>query len=75
VNDYDWFEVWADDTARPPYVLLLMFNAGRQAFDIYDPGEKAIRHTVSTYEDAMYWLTEDEYTKVDGRVFLDNLDS
>lgn len=70
MKEYAWCEVWVDDTARPPYVLVLLSDADEQSFDIYDPGEKAIRHTASSYQDAMFWLTEDEYTKADGRMAI-----
>jgi len=71
MKEYAWYEVWADDTARPPYLLILLADAKEQSFDIYDPGEKVVRETVGTYQDAMFWLTEDEYTKVDGRITID----
>ncbi|WP_094193666.1 hypothetical protein [Bradyrhizobium viridifuturi] len=70
MNEHAWYEVWVDDTARPPYVLILLSDKSGSSFDIYDPGEKSICHTTSSYQDAMFWLTEDEYTKVDGRMDL-----
>jgi len=68
MNEHAWYEIWADDTASPPYVLILLADKAGQSFDIYDPSEKAVRHTTTSYQDAMFWLTEDEYTKVDGRM-------
>lgn len=71
MTEYAWFEIWVDDTAEPPYVLILRSDAEETKFDIYDPGEKTIRDSVSSYQDAMFWLTEDEYTKVNGRMMVD----
>lgn len=71
MSEYAWYEVWADDTARPPYILLLLGNDSKQLFDIYDPGERSMQHSASSYQDAMFWLTEDEYTKVDGRMDIE----
>ena len=71
MNEHIWFEVWADDTAKPPYVLILLSNTDGTTFDIYDPGEKTVRHSTHSYQEAMFWLTEDEYTKVAGRMPID----
>lgn len=71
MSDYAWFEVWVDDTARPPYVLILLSNESEAGFEIYDPGEQRMRHSTNSYQEAMFWLTEDEYTKVDGRMPLE----
>lgn len=71
MNEYTWYEVWADDTARPPYVLMMLGDSSGQLFDIYDPGEKYVLYSTNSYQDAMFWLTEDEYTKVDGKMTID----
>jgi hypothetical protein len=71
MNEHSWYEVWVDDTARPPYVLLLLSKLEGDSFEIYDPGERAVRHVATSYQDAMFWLTEDEYTKVDGRMNIE----
>lgn len=70
MNEYTWFEVWVDETARPPYVLLLLSNEKEDALDIFDPVINTVRHSTTSYREAMLWLTEDEYTKVDGRMAL-----
>lgn len=70
MKEYVWFEVWVDDTAEPPYLLMLMSDK-EGCLDIYDPGEKVMRHSVNCYQDAKFWLNEDEYTKVDGRMVID----
>ena len=70
MKEYAWYEVWADDTARAPYILILLFHEEKHSFDIYGPGEKTVRHTCGAYQDAMFWLTADEYTKVDGRMTI-----
>jgi hypothetical protein len=70
-KDYAWFEVWVEDVSMPPYVLILLSDREATSLDIYDPVEKVVRHSVNSYQDARFWLLEDEYTKVDGRMVID----
>lgn len=66
-----WYEVWADETVEPPY-LLLVLSASDGGIFVRDPKEgNKIVYQADSYEEAMYWLTEDEYTRVDGRMALD----
>ena len=67
-----WYEVWVDEGIKPPYVLLVL-STNDDSVLIKDPKEgNKIVHQAKNYEDAMYWLTEDEYTRVDGRMELDD---
>lgn len=62
-----WYEVWADDTAAPPY--LLMVESLAAGFRVIDPQEN--RRTIfeaTTYDEVRLWLLEDEYTRVMGRI-------
>lgn len=67
-----WFEVWWDYTSRPPYLLLLLGGRRPDVFEVWDPVEKRFPHRASSYVDATLWLSEDEFTRVDGRVSLDD---
>ena len=63
----EWFEVWWDDSSRPPYLLILFGGASPDRFEIYDPKEGRVINTVKTYGDAQNWLWEDEYRLIQGR--------
>lgn len=70
--DGGWFEVWWDYSSRPPSLLVLAADpSSPNHFEISDPSG-AVVHTTSSYEDAMFWLTEDEFTKIEGRTSLDD---
>ena len=63
----DWYEVWADDSSDPPYILLLC--ATGSAFRVLDPREgNRVVFEDSSLEKARNFLMEDEYTMVDGRM-------
>jgi hypothetical protein len=63
----EWFEVWWDWSSRPPYLLTLFGGAAVDRFDVYDPKEGVLVHTARTYQEATSWLSEDEYTMIEGR--------
>ncbi len=65
-----WYEVWAEEGSSPPYILILWSDVHGK-IEVYDPIEKRICYVASSYEDAMYWLTEDEFTQVVGRMSED----
>ncbi len=69
----DWYEIWVDESPGFPYVLILCPNKNNsQEFLIIDPQEKgSIIQTMADYESAKLWLSEDEYTLVDGRMTSD----
>ena len=65
-----WFEVWWDYSSFPPELLLLVRNEQNQRFAVVEPGSKGqVLHECASYDEAMFWLSEDEYTKVDGRIW------
>lgn len=66
-----WFEIWWDYSSRPPYLLILSGGCKPDCFEIFDPQEKRRVHGTSTYQEAVLWLTEDEFTRVEGRTSLD----
>lgn len=70
--DSGWFEVWWDYSSRPPSLLVLAGHPKTpDRFEISEPNGKLV-HTASSYENAMFWLTEDEFTKIEGRTILDD---
>ncbi len=70
-QDYGWFEVWVDDTALPPACFFLLGSIDGKAFDICDPVDGTVNATFASYDEAMHWLTEDEFTRVDGRMSVE----
>jgi hypothetical protein len=65
-----WYEVWGYDGHPVPYILLL--RPSSNGFEILDPKESNRKVFESrSYEDAMYWLCEDEFERV-GRKELDD---
>ncbi|WP_162655951.1 hypothetical protein [Tuwongella immobilis] len=67
----DWYELWSNETLDPPYILIVVSKEGEDgAINIYDPRE-AMRlvYAAATYQAAKDWLWEDEYTRVDGRMY------
>jgi hypothetical protein len=70
--DTAWFEVWWDYSSRPPILLLLSVEPGASGrFVITEPNGNRV-HATSSYEAATFWLTEDEFTRVDGRTRLED---
>ena len=71
----DWYEVWADDTLEVPYLLLVRRRPGEPEIAVVDPAER-FRTVFSSpdYETVRNWLLEDEYTRVKGRMMLENGD-
>jgi hypothetical protein len=65
-----WYEVFSEDGGAPPYLLLLWCDFDG-LFEVYDPLEKQVCYTCSSYEDALIWLSEDEFSLVEGRVAED----
>ena len=69
-----WYEVWVDESTQIPYVLFLCpdpDNPGGML--IIDPkeGDRVI-NKLPDYDRSTLWLTEDEYTRVEGRMECDN---
>jgi hypothetical protein len=63
-----WFEVWADVTASPPYLLVLWPAAG--GFEAVDPAKGSVEFRSDSYDDVVSWLLEDEYQLIRGRTEL-----
>jgi len=73
-----WFECWFDgfdfDPVVPVYILIVTpdpQNTGQIL--IVDPRKNnEIVYRGRDYEDACTWLSEDEYEKIEGRVYPDD---
>jgi hypothetical protein len=69
----NWYEVWVDESTEIPYVLFVCpSTVNLKEILIIDPKEnnKVIKNMPS-YEMAIQWLQEDEYTLVNGRMEVD----
>ncbi len=68
-DNWDFTELWIDPTASPPYVLILLSSDSGET-KIYDPAEnyKTI-FSSSTYKESQLWLLEDEYERVEQRLY------
>jgi hypothetical protein len=68
-----WAEVWADYANLGGYLLTLRaYDDG--SFEILDPQKGGeVVETFSSHDDAMHWLSEDEYDLV-GRLSADEPD-
>ena len=71
-----WFEIWYSDgeDVVPTYLLIVTPNphANGQILVLDPQLNNKIVFEAKDYEDAFYWLREDEYTVVDGRQFPDD---
>ncbi|HET6979062.1 MAG TPA: hypothetical protein VFI24_22200 [Pyrinomonadaceae bacterium] len=70
-----WFEIWYDEGSDlvPHYLLIVVPDgADPKLFRVYDPFEKLFIFDGS-YEDVCQELREDEYSRVEGRMFVDEI--
>jgi hypothetical protein len=65
-DDESWYEVWADPCVGP-YVLVV-YPTVRGDIVVYDPRERSIPFRHQSYDEVVYWLQEDEYERVVGRM-------
>ncbi|MBW4635496.1 MAG: hypothetical protein KME30_27490 [Iphinoe sp. HA4291-MV1] len=71
VDNWQFTEVWVDPTASPPYVLILLSDSSGKSC-IYDPNQNyQLVFSSDTYEEAKFWLLEDEYERVQGRLLAE----
>ncbi len=72
-NNWEFTEVWIDPTLSPPYLLLLLSDADGNC-QIYDPAEGyKVVFSSKSYDEAQYWLLEDEYEPIEGRLRISEL--
>ena len=68
VKDWVFLETWIDPTGFPPYVLLLLIDEAQKCY-VLDPKEDyGIVFSSDSYQETRYWLLEDEYERVNGRI-------
>lgn len=68
-NQVIWVEVWMDGFSKRDFIYLLLLQASSGGtFDIIDPQEQGRKiKSFNSYEDAEFWLEEEEYELVEGR--------
>jgi len=67
----EWYEIWTD-VSDIPYILIMGQFEKSKEIVVIDPKENdKIIFRSESYDDAKFWLLEDEYTMVDGRVIPD----
>ncbi len=68
-----WYEVWVDESTTIPYVLFICPDPSCSGgILVIDPKQdNKVIQRLSDYDKAVFWLTEDEYTRVDGRMAVD----
>lgn len=72
-NDWQFTEVWIDQTLTPLYILLLLADAKGKC-QIYDPAKGyEVIFSSDNYENAKLWLLEDEYEPIEGRLLSEDL--
>jgi len=63
-----FMEIWIDLGLYPPYVLQLIKTNAEQ-YQIIDPkASYTIIHSTSSYQEATFWLNEDEYEFIGNRI-------
>ncbi len=71
INQWDFLELWIDPIVFPPTILMVVKIENNQ-FNIYDIAQNnQVIFSSSNYEEVHSWLTEDEYEKVDGRLWAE----
>lgn len=68
-----WFEIRYDDLEQP-YLLIVRPDEKKPGYIIViDPQEKyKIAYHSESYGDVCQWLGEDEYERIEGRVYIDD---
>jgi len=67
-GEFEWFEVWFDDGLRPPCFLVLLKRTNLELHIIADLMKGYhIEAELNSYDDAVLFLTEDEFSRVKGR--------
>jgi hypothetical protein len=67
-SNWEFTEVWIDPTLSPPYLLLLLSDRDGKC-RVYDPTQNyRIVFSSNTYQEAEFWLLEDEYEPIEGRL-------
>lgn len=69
----NFLEVWIDPMQSPPYLLMLMGDR-MGVCRVCDPVENhKVVLTSQSYEEAQFWLLEDEFEPINGRLSLSEI--
>ena len=72
-NNWEFTEVWIDPMLSPPYILLLLCDTEDNC-QVYDPAQGyKIVFSSNDYNAAKFWLLEDEYEPIQGRLLAAEL--
>lgn len=68
-----WYEVWVDESTKVPYILFVCPDPNNSGgILIIDPKQNnQVTQKLLDYNTAVLWLTEDEYTRVEGRMEIE----
>ncbi len=67
-DNWQFSEVWIDPALSPPYLLLLLGTSDGRCH-VYDPAEGyRLIFKSDNYDEAQFWLLEDEYEPLEGRL-------
>ena len=63
--------MWIDSASKGDYVLILrLVNDYLEVVYLQNPGK--IVKSFDDYDEAVYWLNEDEYDIIEGRLIVEN---
>ncbi|AUX46451.1 uncharacterized protein SOCE26_079570 [Sorangium cellulosum] len=65
----EWFELWVDASAGDGWIYVLILRGSSDgSLELIEPQKGGERvDTFGNHEDAVHWLSEDEYELVEGR--------
>ena len=71
LKSIEWYEVWIDTSIPIPYILLVRSRRGQPDIEVIDPrDENKVVFQNPDYDAVRFWLLEDEYSLVEGRVVV-----
>lgn len=70
-DDIKWTEVWIEEITPHKSNLLILRATQSGKFDIYHPFTDKVIQSFDNYKEAGFWLNEDEYVRVIGRIPTD----
>ena len=65
----EWIEVWVDGGTKGEYFLVLRALSDGSLAIVNPHAQNAVVKAFQKYDEAVHWLTEDEYELIDGRWF------
>lgn len=74
-EEVKWVEVWIEDAISLRSNILILRATQTGKFDIYDQFTDEVIKSFDNYKEAAFWLNEDEYERVLGRIPSDISDT